>query len=254
MAGNWKMHMGIHASGGFSRTLVEMAKERNGLTCEVIVAPVATSLAVVHQAVWGSPINVAAQNCHWANQGAFTGEISAEMLKEIGLTHVILGHSERREYFGETDATVAQRTDAALAQGLIPIVCVGEVLAQRESGDTNTVLARQLAGTLEKVSAEQIGQLILAYEPVWAIGTGKVATSAQAQAAHSFIRAWLTERYGDASAPTRILYGGSAKPGNVDELLDCPDVDGCLIGGASLDEDSFFTMIDAADKRVSQRN
>jgi len=250
MAGNWKMNMGIHASGGFTRTLVEMAKQRDTLTCEVIVAPVTTSLAVVQQAVWGSAIKVAAQNCHWAASGAYTGEISAEMLKETGLGHVILGHSERRQYFGETEATVGQRTQAAMKQGLVAIVCIGEVLGQRQSGETEAVLARQLDGALSEVDAAQLNLLILAYEPVWAIGTGQVATTEQAQAAHAFIRSWMTDRYGAAGGDVRVLYGGSAKPANVDALLDCADVDGCLIGGASLDEDSFFAMIDAAETRL----
>ncbi|MBI5135990.1 MAG: triose-phosphate isomerase [Nitrospirae bacterium] len=255
MAGNWKMHKGIHDTGGFVRELAAQLKERGPIATQVIVAPVFTSLSVAQQAAWGSPIRVAAQNCHWEAAGAFTGEVAAAMLQEIGIGHVILGHSERRQHFGETDATVAGRTQAALAAGLVPIVCVGEVLAERQAGATEAVLARQLGGALGGLSAGQVAGLIIAYEPVWAIGTGQVATSAQAQAAHAFIRHWLDGRFGPGTAAaTRILYGGSAKPDNVAELLDCPDVDGCLIGGASLREESFMAMVDAAEKRAGKNS
>ena len=248
MAGNWKMHKGIHETGGFMRELVDLLADRPELSTEVVIAPVSTSLAVAHQAAWGSPVKIAAQNCHWAESGAFTGEIAASMLSEIGLTHVIVGHSERRQYFGETDATVGGRTAAALGAGLIPIVCVGELLDERESGRTEAVLETQLSGALEGLDATQVGGLILAYEPVWAIGTGKVATTEQAQDAHAFIRAWVQKTFGAQSADAvRVLYGGSAKPGNVAELVACSDVDGCLIGGASLEAEPFVAMIDAAE-------
>ncbi len=251
MAGNWKMHKGLHDTGGSIRELVSLLKERGDIGTEVVLAPVFTSLTVATQAAWGSPVQIAAQNCHWEASGAYTGEIAAGMLREIGLSHVILGHSERRQYFGETDATVGQRTVAALQAGLIPIVCVGELLEAREAGETETVLERQLTGALGGLDAEQVAGLVIAYEPVWAIGTGKVATADQAQAAHCFIRGWLEKNHGaDAANKVRILYGGSAKPSNVDELLDCPDVDGCLVGGASLEEELFFSMILAAEKRL----
>lgn len=254
MAGNWKMHKGIHETGGFVRELVGRVKEREPLGAEVIVAPVFTSLAVAQQAAWGSPIRVAAQNCHWETAGAFTGEVSAAMLKETGITHVILGHSERRQHFGETDRTVNGRLKAALAEGLVPILCIGERLKEREAGETERVLERQLDGALAEVPADRLATLILAYEPVWAIGTGKVATERQAQEAHAFIRAHLSGKLGDAFAGAyRILYGGSANPDNVDGLLACPDVDGCLIGGASLKETSFMAMVDAAEMRWRSR-
>jgi len=248
MAGNWKMHKGIHETGGFVRELVSALKEGGGAACEVVVAPVFTSLAVAHQAAWGSPVRVAAQNCHWAAEGAFTGEVAAAMLAEVGISHVILGHSERRQHFGESDESVGQRLGAALEAGLIPIVCIGETLDQREAGQTEAVLARNLEGALGAFPADQIGSLVVAYEPVWAIGTGRVATAAQAQEAHAFVRGWVAERFGEAFAGAlRVLYGGSAKPDNVDELLACPDVDGCLIGGASLDAAAFLAMVARAD-------
>jgi len=248
MAGNWKMHKGIHETGGFVRELVSALKERGGAACEVVVAPVFTSLAVAHQAAWGSPVQVAAQNCHWAPEGAFTGEIAAPMLAEIGISHVILGHSERRQHFGETDEAVGRRLGAALDVGLIPIVCIGETLEEREAGNTEAVLARNLEGALGAFSADRLAPLVLAYEPVWAIGTGRVATAAQAQEVHAYLRGWVAERLGAPFAEgLRILYGGSAKPENVAELLACPDVDGCLVGGASLDAAAFLAMVASAD-------
>ncbi|MFQ5507843.1 MAG: triose-phosphate isomerase [Leptospirillia bacterium] len=253
MAGNWKMHKGIHDTGGFVRELVDHLKERGGITTEMIIAPVFTSLTVAQQAAWGTPITIAAQNCHWETTGAFTGEVSAAMLAEIGISHVILGHSERRQYFGETDSTAGNRLKAALAAGLTPILCIGETLPEREEGDTETVLTRQLSVTLAGLDPDDLGNLILAYEPVWAIGTGKVATAEQAQEAHALIRNWLKGALGHGIDETsRILYGGSAKPGNVAELIACPDVDGCLIGGASLDGDAFFAMVDAAEQRLGK--
>lgn len=250
LAGNWKMHLGIHATGGYVRELVAALKEMpEPPACEVIVAPVFTSLAVAQQAAWGSPVRVAAQNCHWAPEGAFTGEVAAAMLGEMGITHVILGHSERRQHFGETDQTVAGRLAAALAEGLVPIVCIGETLAEREAGQTGAVLERQLEGALGAQPADRLGSLILAYEPVWAIGTGKVATTAQAQEAHACVRGWLRAKFGDGPAKSlRILYGGSANPGNVADLLACPDVDGALVGGASLKAATFLPMVEAADR------
>jgi len=247
MAGNWKMHKGIHETGGFVRELVSHLKERGDTACEVVVAPVFTSLAVAHQAAWGSPVKVAAQNCHWAPQGAFTGEIAAAMLAEIGISHVIVGHSERRQHFGETDRTVGQRLGAALDVGLIPIVCIGETLDEREAGRTEAVLTRNLEGALGAFPAERLGTLVIAYEPVWAIGTGRVATAAQAQEAHAFVRGWVKRHLGAPFADAlRILYGGSAKPDNVAELLACPDVDGCLVGGASLEAAAFLRMVESA--------
>lgn len=247
MAGNWKMHKGIHDTGGFVRELTEAFKNAEPPACEVIVAPVFTSLEVARQAAWGGPIKVAAQNCHWEESGAFTGEVSAAMLKEVGITHVILGHSERRQYFGETDETVNKRLKAALAAGLVPIVCIGERIEERQAGNTEKVLETQLAGALSGLDANQLSTMILAYEPVWAIGTGEVATEEQAQAAHAHIRGWLDIHLGGPLADAcRILYGGSAKPDNVEGLIALPDVDGCLIGGASLKAETFLPMVAAA--------
>jgi len=249
MAGNWKMHKGIHETGGFVRELVAALKESGEPAAQVVVAPVFTSLGVAQQAAWGSPVKVAAQNCHWAAEGAFTGEISARMLAEIGISHVILGHSERRQLFGESDETVGRRLGAALEERLIPIVCIGETLEEREAGRTEAVLARNLEGALGAHPVDRLGPVLIAYEPVWAIGTGKVATAAQAQEAHAFIRGWVADRQGEEFAGAlRILYGGSAKPENVAELLACPDVDGCLVGGASLNAAAFLAMVGTADQ------
>ena len=252
LAGNWKLNKGLHETGGFVRELVAELKDREQLNCEVVIAPTFTSLAVAQQAVWGSPIKVAAQNCHWADSGAFTGEVSAEMLYELGISHVILGHSERRQYFAETDDTVAQRVTAALQNGLTVIACVGEVLEERESGQMEAVLLRQLDAILAATPKEIATELIVAYEPVWAIGTGKVATTEQAQEVHALLRTHIAEKWGDDIAQKiRILYGGSANPDNVADLLACADVDGALVGGASLVEDKFMAMIDVADQRAT---
>jgi triosephosphate isomerase len=195
----------------------------------------------------GTPIAVGAQNVHWEESGAFTGEISAAMLKEIPVEYVIVGHSERRQYFGETDETVAKRVKAALAKTITPIVCIGETLEQRDAGETNDVVKRQTAVALNGLSAEQAAKLVLAYEPVWAIGTGRTATPEQAQEVHAFLRTQLAAMFGDDVAETvRILYGGSMKPKNAAELLDQADIDGGLIGGASLVADDFLGIVTSA--------
>lgn len=212
---------------------------------EVVVAPPFTALAGVASALAGSPIRLAAQNCYWESQGAYTGEISPPMLRDLGCHYVIVGHSERREYFGETDENVNRKILALLPLDLEPIVCIGETLGERQAGKTLDVLANQLNGALEGLDLEQAGRLVLAYEPVWAIGTGHTATPEQAQEAHAFVRDNFANRFNNAVANnTRILYGGSVKPENVDELMGQPDIDGALVGGASLKSASFVRIVD----------
>ena len=208
------------------------------------MAPPYTALGAVVAAAKGSLLAVAAQNMHFDKEGAFTGEVSAAMLRDVGVTHVILGHSERRQYFAETDEGVARKTKAALANGLSPISCVGETLAEREAGRTTDVVGRQLGDILDAVTADEAKKVVIAYEPVWAIGTGKVATPEQAQEVHAAIRSQIAARHGQPVADVmRILYGGSVKPDNVSGLMALPDVDGALVGGASLKADSFLKLV-----------
>ena len=227
IAGNWKMFKGPAEAGAFCRALRDA--DLGGV--DVVVAPPYVSLAEAVQALAGTEIGVFAQNCHWAEDGAFTGEVAPAMLKELGVYGTIVGHSERRQWFGETDETVARRTDAALAAGLHVIACVGETLEQREAGETDAVLRRQVS----VLDADD--SLVIAYEPVWAIGTGKTATPELAQAAHETIKSVLD---------LPVLYGGSVKPENAQELLSQPAVDGALVGGASLDVASFAAICRAA--------
>ncbi len=242
MAGNWKMHCTSGEAVVLARELVE--RLASGVEVEVVISPAFTSLIPVREAIAGSPVALAAQNIHWEPQGAFTGEVSAQMARDAGCTHVIIGHSERRALFGETDAGVNRKVIAALAAGLTPIVCVGETLAERESGSTRSVVLGQVDGALDGLDAEAIGQLIVAYEPVWAIGTGLTATPAQAQEVHGWIRARLADLAGSGVADgLRILYGGSVKPDNVAELMGQTDIDGALVGGASLKADSFERIV-----------
>jgi triosephosphate isomerase (TIM) len=242
IAGNWKLYKTKEEALAL---IGELAPLVAGVTeVEIVVAPVFTVLPTLVGAVSGTPINLAAQDVFWEEEGAFTGEVSPRMLLDAGASHVIIGHSERREYFGETDATVNKKIRAALKGALVPIFCIGETLAARESGDTFTVLERQIKGGLEGITATQLAPVIVAYEPVWAIGTGKVATDAQAQEAHAFIRGVLAGLYGkDAADKTRILYGGSVKPENVKGLMSCSDIDGALVGGASLKGASFAAIV-----------
>jgi triosephosphate isomerase len=245
VCGNWKMHKTAQEA----RALV---KELRGLAdavadrVDVAVAPPFTSLAAVAEALRGSPIQLAAQNVHWEAQGAFTGEVSAAMLAEIGCRHVIVGHSERRQLFGETDDGVHRKVRAVLAAGLLPIVCVGETLAEREAGRTLEVVGRQVDRALSGLSAPETGRITVAYEPVWAIGTGKTATAAQAQEVHEVIRALLRDMAPAVAAEVRIQYGGSVKPDNAAELMGQPDVDGALVGGASLKASDFFQIVKGA--------
>jgi len=246
VAGNWKMFKGPTEARKLALEL------RNGLLGrrdgpEVVVCPPFVSLAAVAEILHGSPIGLGAQNVHWEAQGAFTGEIASSMLRDAGCTHVIIGHSERRQHCGETNTTVQRRVRAALAAGLCPIVCVGETLAERDAGVTSRVVETQVREGLADLSAEDWGRLVLAYEPVWAIGTGRNATPEQAQEVHALLRGLAGALAGPAGAAAlRILYGGSMKPENAAALLGQPDVDGGLVGGASLEAPSFLAIVAAA--------
>jgi triosephosphate isomerase len=242
LAGNWKMHGTRVEAAALARGLVAKLGKVAGR--EVLVAPTFTALDVVADAIAGSGILLAAQNVHWEAKGAFTGEVSVAMLKEARCTHAIIGHSERRQYFGETDETVRKRTAAALAGGLTPIVCVGETLEQREANKTVAVVTTQVNGALAGLGADAVERLVVAYEPVWAIGTGRTATPAQAQEVHALIRQQLKAlASGGVAEKVRILYGGSVKPDNVDTLMAQPDIDGALVGGASLEVDGFARIV-----------
>jgi triosephosphate isomerase len=244
VAGNWKMNKTPGETEALIRELIPLVKDA---ACEVAVAPPFVCLERAASALKGSNIALAAQNVYWEAKGAFTGEIAVEMLKDLGVTHVIIGHSERRQYFGETDATVNKRIAAAVAGGLTPIVCVGETLAEREADKTMDVVARQTRAALDGFSADQVAAMVVAYEPVWAIGTGKVATTAQAQEVHAGIRALLGELHdARAAGAVRIQYGGSMKPDNAPDLLAQTDIDGGLIGGAALKAPDFAAICNAA--------
>ncbi len=241
IAGNWKMHRTVSESVALARAVADTS--RVGPRTEVVVAPVFTALQAVAQALVGTRVAVAGQNVHCEDQGAFTGEISAPMLKDVGCAWSLVGHSERRQLFGETDAAVQKKLFALRKHGLAPIACLGETLAEREGGVTYDVLRRQLDA--QEATALLTG-LVLAYEPVWAIGTGRTAKSSDAQSAHAFLRDRIRDRYGEVADTVRILYGGSVKPDNAAELLAQPDVDGVLVGGASLDAAGFARIIQAA--------
>jgi triosephosphate isomerase len=220
------------------------AAVKNARGVQVVVGPPFTAIHAAAQAARGSNIEVSAQDLHWEKQGAFTGEISATMIKEAGATYVIVGHSERRQLFGETDAIVNRKVQSAIAQGLTPIICIGETLDERERSETLAVLDRQIKGGLDGVTAEQVAALVIAYEPVWAIGTGRNATAAQAGEAHAHIRTRLRQWFGgDTADKCRVIYGGSVKPDNIRELIAEPDVDGALVGGASLEVKGFAEIV-----------
>ncbi|HXY42024.1 MAG TPA: triose-phosphate isomerase [Vicinamibacteria bacterium] len=241
IAGNWKMYK---TTAEAVALVDEIRKGAPGAPSDVLVAPPYTALVAVVAAAKGSPVAVAAQNMHFEKEGAYTGEVSATMLKDIGVGNVILGHSERRQYFAETDEGVAKKTMVALDNGFTPISCVGETLAEREAGRTMEVVGRQTDAILNAVSADEARKVVIAYEPVWAIGTGKVATPEQAQEVHAFIRKRIAAKHGQAVADVlRVLYGGSVKPDNVKNLMALPDVDGALVGGASLKADSFLKLV-----------
>lgn len=243
VAGNWKMFKLLGEAVDTALTLKPMVSNANH--CDVVIAPVFTALKTVADRLEGSNIYVAAQDCAVQNDfGAHTGEVTATMLKDAGCSYVIIGHSERRQFYGETDDSVNKKTHAAISAGLIAIVCVGEILSEREAGNAESVVKTQLIGGLAGLTVSDLERIIVAYEPVWAIGTGKTATPEQAQEMHGFIRSVVAEIHGAGSADSiRILYGGSVKPDNIALLMLQEDVDGALVGGASLDADSFAKIV-----------
>ena len=242
IAGNWKMFKTVHESVVFAKELRSVVKDVSDV--EIVIAPPFTAVHAAAEAARNSTIGVAAQNLHWERDGAFTGEISGPMIKEAGAEYVIIGHSERRTLFGETDQTVNRKIGAAVAAGLVPIVCIGETLAEREAGEMLSVLDRQIKAGFDGITGEQVAALVIAYEPVWAIGTGRTATAAQAQEAHAHIRQRLRQWFGAPAADEcHVIYGGSVKPDNTKDLIAQPDVDGALVGGASLDIKSFFEIV-----------
>ncbi len=243
IAGNWKMYKLL---GEAVQTALELKPlVVNANHCEVVIAPVFTAIKTVADRLEGSNIRIAAQNCAAQNEfGAHTGEVAPSMLKDAGCSHVIIGHSERRQFYGETDDSVNRKTKAALSAGLKPIVCVGEMLAERESGNAETVVRGQLTNGLNGLTGADLKSIIIAYEPVWAIGTGKTASPEQAQDMHAAVRKTVEEIHGaDAAKDIRILYGGSVKPDNIATLMSQPDVDGALVGGASLEAASFSQIV-----------
>jgi len=244
IAGNWKMHMTIAEAEVFIGGLLPQVSTAAGV--ELAICPPYTSLGAMVDSTRGSQVAVWAQNMHHDDAGAYTGEISAPMLVELDVTGVILGHSERRQLFGETDRALSLKVPAALAAGLQVVLCVGETEEERENGDTERKLRHQVQEGLSRVDEARLGDIVVAYEPIWAIGTGQVATAEQAQEAIAFVRALVADRSREQAKRTRILYGGSVKPDNAAELLACPDIDGALVGGASLDPESFAAIIDAA--------
>ena len=244
VAGNWKMNKTASEAAELVNAIKAELEGVSGV--DVVVCPPATDLKDAAAACEGSTVGLGAQNVHWEESGAYTGEVSTGMLKDLGVEYVIIGHSERRQYFGETDETVNKRTKAALAAGLTPIVCVGETLEERDSGQMEAVVINQVKEGLADLG-DDLGKVVVAYEPVWAIGTGRTATPAQAQEVHALIRRTLAEiSSGDVANTIRIQYGGSMKPANAAELLSQPDIDGGLIGGAALQADSFAAIIKAA--------
>lgn len=242
IAGNWKMHKTIGESIELANNLKRLLYEIDSI--DIVICPVFTGLSEVAEVVANSNIKLGAQDMYWENQGAFTGEISGLMLKDAGAEFVIIGHSERRIYFSETNQTVNKKVKAALTCGLIPIMCVGEKLEEREKGITFEIVKSHVEEGLSGITKEDAIKVIIAYEPVWAIGTGKTATSAQAQEVHKYIRDLLVKMYdGDTASKIRIQYGGSVKPENIRELVSQADIDGALVGGASLDANSFFQIV-----------
>ena len=242
MAGNWKMYKTVADTVKYIKEFRALVKDVHDV--EIVVAPVFTALHAAAEAARNSDIAIAAQDCHWEREGAFTGEVGAPMLREAGAEFVIVGHSERRMHFGETDASVNRKAHAAFAAGLIPIVCIGETLDQRERSETLDVLDRQIKQGLDGLTTDQMTQLVVAYEPVWAIGTGRNATPAQAGEAHGHIRQRLRQWFGaEATEGCHIIYGGSVKTDNIQALMSLEDVDGALVGGASLDVRTFAEIV-----------
>jgi triosephosphate isomerase (TIM) len=242
IAGNWKMFKTVHDAVVFAKELRPTVKDVADV--EIVIGPPFTALHAVAEALRNANVGVAAQDLYWEREGAFTGEVSAGMIKEAGAEYAIIGHSERRRLFYETDATVNRKLVAAIGAGLTPIVCIGETLEERERNETLAILDRQVKFGLDGVTADLVAELVIAYEPVWAIGTGKTATAAQAQDAHQHIRSRLRQWFGaDAAERCHVIYGGSVKPDNIAELMREPDVDGALVGGASLDVRSFAEIV-----------
>jgi triosephosphate isomerase len=247
IGGNWKMYKTIPEALNTVQDI--KAGLPNLLQAEVIIAPPFTALQVVGQELQNSPIQLSAQNVHWAEAGAYTGEISSFMLTDLGCTYCLIGHSERRQWFGETDAQVHQKLLACLKAGLKPVLCIGETLEEREGGRVQEIIGRQLREATQELSLEAISQGVIAYEPVWAIGTGRSASPAAAQEVHAFIRAWLEESFNKTVAKgKRIVYGGSVTPENIQELCLEPDIDGALVGGASLQPEKFLALIMEVNK------
>lgn len=242
IAGNWKLFKTLKEAVSLIEDLKPLIAGVKGV--DVVVAPVFTAISSVNQAIAGSMIKLAAQNCFWEEEGAYTGEVSPGLLKDAGCSYLIIGHSERRQYFGETDETVNRKLKASLKAGLTPIVCVGESLEQRESASTFKVIEQQIRGALEGIPSDSLEHIVIAYEPVWAIGTGKTASNEQAQEVHAFIRNTLKQLYSQQIADSvRILYGGSVKPENIKGLMSQTDIDGALVGGASLKAESFAGIV-----------
>jgi triosephosphate isomerase len=241
IAGNWKMYKTAGEAAAFVKALLPLVA--NARDVQIVLAPPFPSIPAVAEAARGSAVRVSSQNVHFAEEGAYTGEVSPRMVKDAGATHCIIGHSERRQYFAETDDSVNRKNRAALAAGLTPIFCLGETLEQREAGKTFDVVEAQLLGGLKEIPAAEGPKVIVAYEPVWAIGTGKTATPEQAQEVHAFLRDRLKALWGDASDSVRILYGGSVKPDNIATLMAKEDIDGALVGGASLAAESFAKLV-----------
>ena len=251
IAGNWKMFKTVHESVVHVKELRSLVKDVQGV--DIVVAPPATALHAAAEAARNSNIAVAGQNCHWDREGAFTGEVSAGLVREAGAEYVVLGHSERRTLFGDTDQAVNLKLRAALAAGLVPIVCVGESLGQRDANQTLEVVDQQLQRGLDAATADQVAAMVVAYEPVWAIGTGRNATPEQAGEVHAHIRLRLRSWFGaEAAERCRVIYGGSVKPANIGALLALPDVDGALVGGASLDVADFSTIVVAGAARAAR--
>jgi triosephosphate isomerase len=245
VAGNWKMFKTVHETAMYVKEL--RALVRDVRSADVVVAPPFTGLHAAAEAARGTNIEIAAQDLHWEREGAFTGEVSGAMIRDAGAEYVLVGHSERRTLFGETDLGVNRKLLAAVGVGLSPILCVGETLEQRDAAHTHDVLDHQLRAALDTVTAAQLAEVVLAYEPVWAIGTGRNATPEQAQDAHAHIRSRLRQWFGaEAAERARVLYGGSVKPENIKSLIAQPDVDGALVGGASLDPRAFSEIVHAA--------
>ena len=241
IAGNWKMNKTPEEAKELVTALVPLVKNAK---CDVVICPPFVDLCAVKPIIAGTNIHLGVQNIHWAEKGAFTGEISADMLKAHGVEYAIVGHSERRQYFGETDATVNQRAKAAIAAGITPIICVGESLEQRESGVTDAVVSGQTKAALDGIESKDVETLVIAYEPIWAIGTGKTATKEDANATIAVIRGAIAEVYGkDVAEKVRIQYGGSMNPKNASELMSMPEIDGGLIGGASLKAEDFSKVV-----------